>query len=386
MAKPKVLFTFVEAGMGHIMPMTGILDAFTKKYGDRCEIVKSYIFSESEHEEIRKIGKMQADHAKRVSVDVLYHKLEGLSYHLSSRLTLKCLDLVYGKKAITLAAEDLQRINPDLIVSTYYLPSHFARIANERGYTHTLIATYTPDPYVYPAWDRKCDLYLTNNSAAYELAARKGFEKSVLRQVPYIYKGGLFDVTIPRGGARKLLGLEDKYTVLITSGAYGTRGTEKLIKKLLESDLEIQLVVICGKNEQMKSRLKEWSKDKKKAEKLTIVGFTDKLSEYFRAADVAIGKSGINTTMEARCLGCPIILNASANALEEIAFDYFKKNQIAVCERSPKKIIGLIGRDVKEAGYLNSLLNDFTPYADPTGAEQTADLLFGLLQSHGLAE
>ena len=136
----------------------------------------------------------------------------------------------------------------------------------------------------------------------------------------------------------------------------------------------------------MKSRLKEWSKDKKKAEKLTIVGFTDKLSEYFRAADVAIGKSGINTTMEARCLGCPIILNASANALEEIAFDYFKKNQIAVCERSPKKIIGLIGRDVKEAGYLNSLLNDFTPYADPTGAEQTADLLFGLLQSHGLAE
>jgi len=35
--KPKVIFTFMEAGMGHITPMSGMSKAFTDKYGDKCE-------------------------------------------------------------------------------------------------------------------------------------------------------------------------------------------------------------------------------------------------------------------------------------------------------------------------------------------------------------
>ena len=33
MVKPKVIFTFVEAGLGHIVPATAVSEAFTKKYG-----------------------------------------------------------------------------------------------------------------------------------------------------------------------------------------------------------------------------------------------------------------------------------------------------------------------------------------------------------------
>lgn len=33
MYKPKVVFAFVEAGMGHIVPERSIADAFEEKYG-----------------------------------------------------------------------------------------------------------------------------------------------------------------------------------------------------------------------------------------------------------------------------------------------------------------------------------------------------------------
>ena len=42
--KYKVLFPFVEAGFGHIMPLKSVSDAFEQKYGDKVEILKPYFF------------------------------------------------------------------------------------------------------------------------------------------------------------------------------------------------------------------------------------------------------------------------------------------------------------------------------------------------------
>ena len=44
MDKPRVVFPFVEAGFGHIMPMTAVSQAFEEKYGDRCEVDKTYMY------------------------------------------------------------------------------------------------------------------------------------------------------------------------------------------------------------------------------------------------------------------------------------------------------------------------------------------------------
>ena len=45
--KPRVVFPYTEAGLGHIMPLNSIADEFERLYGDRVEIVRSRFFSES---------------------------------------------------------------------------------------------------------------------------------------------------------------------------------------------------------------------------------------------------------------------------------------------------------------------------------------------------
>ena len=39
--KPRILITFVEAGMGHIVSAQAISDSLKKKYGDKMEIIEA---------------------------------------------------------------------------------------------------------------------------------------------------------------------------------------------------------------------------------------------------------------------------------------------------------------------------------------------------------
>ena len=64
--KPKVVFTMVEAGMGHIIPMQVIASAFESKYGDKCEVVTTHIFSESEYRAVREMGEELNEHTKKL--------------------------------------------------------------------------------------------------------------------------------------------------------------------------------------------------------------------------------------------------------------------------------------------------------------------------------
>ena len=47
MKKPRVVFPFTEAGLGHIMPMNSIADEFERLYGERVGVVRSHFFKET---------------------------------------------------------------------------------------------------------------------------------------------------------------------------------------------------------------------------------------------------------------------------------------------------------------------------------------------------
>ena len=63
--KPRVLFPFAEAGMGHIMPMRSIADAFEKKYGSVTEIVRSDFFTEGGQPRMRKFEERMAREVRK---------------------------------------------------------------------------------------------------------------------------------------------------------------------------------------------------------------------------------------------------------------------------------------------------------------------------------
>lgn len=379
--KPKVVFTFVEAGLGHIIPASAMYQAFNSKYGDKCEVVKSYIFSESKSEKVNKMGTELSTHTKRAMKNKLYNKLEGLSYLLSSKITLKFLDRHF-RYAHEPFFEDLKALNPDLIVSTYYKPSHLANLSNQKGLTNTLIATYTPDPYVYPAWDRRCDLFMVNNHLAYATALKKGFSKEIVKQVPFVFNSNVVGLSEDREQVRKSLGIDnDKYTVLFTNGAYGAKNTLEIFKRLVRENLDINLIVVCGKNQKLLSVVNAVKEQGGLKTKVHVVGFTERLADYIRASNVVIGKSGMNTPMECIYLKTPMIICSEASRLEELTTKFFLEENLVVKQTSPKKIVRLVKELSNGLNLFSDEYENFEKYSNPYGAERCADELYKLLKT-----
>ena len=378
--KPKVVFTFVEAGMGHIIPMRVLSSVFKSKYGDKCEVINSYIFSGSKNPAVQDIGKELISHSVRASTNWLYNRFEAFSYLLSSKLTLRFLDINFSSR-IKPFIEDLKVLNPDLIVSSYYLPSHLARKANQQGVTDTLIATYSPDPYIYPAWDRNCDLFMVNNDNAYKMAVKKGFNKEKVLQVPFMYKEDFATLNLDKSFSRKNLGLSEKFTVLITGGAYGANGTEKLVKTLLESGLNISVIVVCGKNQQLQESLLSLNSVKSDCVDYQVIGYTERLAEYMSASDIVVGKAGSNTIMETAFIGRPLIVFSEINRLEEITSKYWQKQNIIIRQGKPKKILEIIKGYIDNPQKLADYFCSTERFRNLTGAEMAADKLYELLKT-----
>ena len=356
--KPKVLFSFVDAGLGHITPTRGIADAFEKKYGNKCQVIRSYVFKESKSQAVQKMGALQDAHPKKLGSNKVFSFFEGLSYALPSKLVLFFLDRAFGKGRKDFL-QDLKNIDADLVFSTYYLPTHLARQANEKGLTNSLIVSYAPDPYVYPAWDRKCDLLFVLNEQTKNQALSRGYKKDSVEVVPFVYRSDITNTTLTPDNIRKKLGIaEGRYLLLFTAGAHATKGAEKIIKKVVEQNLDLDFYIVCGKNQTMFEKMQTLAKNFKGKTQIKPLPFIDNLHEYMCVSNLAIGKSGLGTVMEAKYYGLPMIIFSEQSKVEQITAKYLSKNGIAIREHNHNKIVEIIRKDFEDNSYANGLLKE----------------------------
>ncbi|MBO5394947.1 MAG: hypothetical protein J6A28_03480 [Clostridia bacterium] len=381
MEKQKVVFTFVEAGMGHIVPATGIADAFEKKYGEQFDVIRWKIFSDSQNPIIKKYSDDIIAWVKMASKNKLGAFEEKLSYFVGSKFTLKVLDAKF-KKAKEASIDEIVKMNPALICSTYYSPSHFTVHARMQGKTDPIIATYTPDPVVYPSWDRGTDIFFVNNESAEKYALKYGFKESQLYKVPFILRKEIESTTKNKKEARRMLGLaEDKFTLLMASGAYGTSKDKKVIDNVLAQDLDINFVVVCGKNEELYKYCEEKAAQSRKTA-FHYVGFTNQMFVYNSAADLMMGKTGANSMMESFYFGVPFIATSSANLLEQYICKYYiKDKQCGEKIFNPKKVGQRIAEIVENPAILEAYKKNLRGYQDSSGAERVADKLYEMLKA-----
>jgi processive 1,2-diacylglycerol beta-glucosyltransferase len=96
-----------------------------------------------------------------------------------------------------------------------------------------------------------------------------------------------------------------KFTILAMVGAEGSPRALRNVAHLAQLDLDAQLVVICGRNEQLRQRVERLVSRMP----LHAVGFVDNVAELMRAADVLVTKAGGLTLAEAFCCGVPVVVH-----------------------------------------------------------------------------
>ncbi|MBI5280292.1 MAG: galactosyldiacylglycerol synthase [Candidatus Solibacter usitatus] len=113
---------------------------------------------------------------------------------------------------------------------------------------------------------------------------------------------------------RAALGLNPNLpTGLVMFGGYGTGVMDDILSRLDRSGLDLQLILIAGKNEALRSRLAS----RRTRMRTHIVGFTSEVPRWMRLADFFIGKPGPGSLSEAVHMGLPAITVRNAWTLPQ---------------------------------------------------------------------
>ena len=130
---------------------------------------------------------------------------------------------------------------------------------------------------------------------------------------------------MPKSEARKLLGLEDKATVLVMSGSMGFGKVLKRIKELDSLDIDFQMIVVCGNNKTLKNRVDSLVTRKK----ILCYGYANNVDVLMDASDCVITKPGGLTVSEGLAKGMPLILINPIPGQEDRNVEFLLNNGMA---------------------------------------------------------
>jgi 1,2-diacylglycerol 3-beta-galactosyltransferase len=113
---------------------------------------------------------------------------------------------------------------------------------------------------------------------------------------------------------RKEMGLQpDLPTAIVLFGGHGSKVMLYLTERLNTAGLPLQLILICGRNEELaaKLRARKWDMP------VHVVGFTKEVHKLMRAADFLIGKPGPGSIAEAMVRKLPVLIECNAWTLPQ---------------------------------------------------------------------
>jgi len=108
-------------------------------------------------------------------------------------------------------------------------------------------------------------------------------------------------------------------------------------RRLDGSGLDVQLILICGRNDKLVAHLRRH----KFRMPVVVEGFTREIPYYMHSSDFFIGKPGPGSLSEALAMGLPVIVERNAWTLPQERYntEWVRENRVGVVVRSFRQII-----------------------------------------------
>jgi UDP-N-acetylglucosamine:LPS N-acetylglucosamine transferase len=347
--KPTILFATIAAGGGHVAGAWAMAEAIERHYPGSFELRVS-------------------DYMKEVGITRLdgFHKdswRRALRYPVLARAGQRIID-AFPRLTIAVqrrilrdfaraAAEDLGEDTPLLVVSNHGLITTGLAEAKRLYGLEVRVLTFATEPFNISAYwgDPRADRVIVASEESRHNLLRCGVPADKMTIIGRPVRQAFLNAPA-KLQAREHLGLEDRFTCLVSFGGEGVgRNPRGLIRTLLNSDIPLQVVAIAGRNEALREELRTL-----RPGRVRVEGFVENLAEYLAASDVFVGKAGPSSVFEALAVGRPVLASGYAG-LNELGVARFIENR------------GL-GRHVRTAA---ALAREVRRYAgDPTLLEEVA--------------
>ncbi len=217
----------------------------------------------------------------------------------------------------------------DVIVNTHFLPAEIIAALRAKGELTTPQFTVTTDFETHRLWvNQPCDHYFTATEEGAAYLQHWGVPAATI-SVTGIPVHPVFSQPKTSAECRARLGLgTDRPVILQLAGGFGLGPVEKLFLGLLGVQRPLEVVVVSGRNEELRQRLAQLVIPPQHRAK--ILGFTTEIDEWMAAADVVLSKPGGLTTSEVLARGAALMIVNPIPGQETRNSDFLLENGAAL--------------------------------------------------------
>lgn len=290
------------------------------------------------------------------------------------------------KKAMPFIENNINEFKPDIIFCAHTFSGMAVQILRRKGNevcknakVFSIVSDFDVAPctellneidYIFvPSLDFSGDLL------------KRGFkqEQIVETGIPINEK---FSIQLDKDEMRKKLGLSNMFTVLITGGGVGFGNTYKLVKNLLKSKNQFQIVTICGKNKKQFNKL-ETLKKQNKLTNLTNFGFVNNVNEIMSASDIIVAKLGGLMTSEAFSREIPIIATKKLPFQEVDNKNYLVGKNACLYISNNKTAYKLVDRIIEDEELFSKMKESVKKIKKPFSCKNICEFMLKTTENQG---
>jgi len=364
--KPSILFLFSDTGGGHRSAAEAIIEAIHLEFPGQFDTRMVDIF--------RQYAPLPLNYAPDIYPHLSrYPKMWKLGYEVSdgTRRIRAFYDVMWPY--LRRAVHQLLKENPvDLIVSVHQLVN--IPMLRSRSHMNIRFVTVVTDLVsTHSAWYHPgADLVIVPTIPAREKAIKSGLpnDKVIVIGQPIAEKN--INRTQNKIELRNRFGWDkDLLTVLLVGGGEGMGNLERHALAVNNSRLPIQLIIVAGRNHQLKTKLEKqnWNMPTK------IYAFVKEMPEFMQASDVLVTKAGPGTISEAFIAGLPLILYSKMPGQEDGNVGYVTNQGAGIWAPNPDQLVESLHNWIDNPEELKNVALKSSQLAKPNASRDIAKAL-----------
>lgn len=361
--KPHIVFYFSDTGGGHRSAAEAIIEAVHSEYGERVTTEMVDILKEYAPWPFNRMGDIYPYLVKVPRFwGTAFYATDGIEH-------VRAFNAVMWPLAKR-PAKMLVRDHPaDMIVTVH--PFANTLVLNVLGETRPLFLNVVTDLVtVHALWlDERADLTFVSTETAHHYAVKYNIPEEKLRVVGLPVAEQYCKPLGDKFELREKLGWPmDKPIALLVGGGEGMGPLGKIARAIDASDLDIGLVIVCGRNQRLKTELesRKWRKP------VRIYGFTREMPTFMRASDFIVTKAGPGTIAEALNAELPIILYSRLPGQEDGNVDFVQREGAGVWAPNPEKVVSTLSEWISDPTERHRVIENCRRVGHPEAARSIA--------------
>ncbi len=287
------------------------------------------------------------------------------------------MNKLMAKKLYHLIEEE----NPNIIVSTHPFATQMVGRLKRKGKINCKVSTIMTDFEIHSEWLQESeyiDNYFVAQTGMKESMVKLGIDSSKI-YVTGIPMSERFLENFDRKEILREFELEDnKKTVLFFGGGemgLGKDRTCEILKTLVESFENIQVVAISGRNEVMQDAFQEIVANSNSSNRVKILDYTQKVPELMSISSLVITKPGGLTTTESLASGLPMIIINPIPGQEEQNAEFLEKSKVGIWLQKNDDIKKVLETVILNDELLEQMRKNTNKFAKKTSTKDICEII-----------